>query len=190
MEREQYLAAIKPRMPEKRYIHTIGVMETAIVLAQKYGEDMKKAETAAILHDIAKYADIEWMESIVRNENLDSRLIGWGSELLHGPVGAYIAQSEFGITDVELLNAIRFHTTGRAGMSRLEKIVFVADMIEPNRRFDGVDRLRKKAQKNLDKAMSACVRHTLAFLIDTKQPIYPLSIECYNDMMNREDSEG
>ena len=190
MEREQYLAAIKPRMPEKRFIHTVGVMETAINLAQKYGEDVKKAETAAILHDIAKYADIEWMENIVRDEKLDERLIGWGSELLHGPVGAYIAQSEFGITDEELLNAIRFHTTGRANMSRLEKIIFVADMIEPNRRFDGVERLRKKAQKNLDKAMSACVRHTLAFLIDTKQPIYPLSIECYNDMMNREDSEG
>lgn len=190
MEREQFLAAIKPRMPEKRYIHTIGVMETAIDLARKYGEDEKKAETAAILHDIAKYAEIEWMEQIVRTEKLDERLIGWGSELLHGPVGAYIAESEFGIKDDELLNAIRFHTTGRPNMSRLEKIIFVADMIEPNRQFDGVDRLRKKAQKNLDKAMSACVRHTLAFLIDTRQPIYPLSIECYNDMMNREDSEG
>lgn len=190
MEREQYLAAIKPRMPEKRYIHTIGVMETAIELAKLYGEDEKKAETAAILHDIAKYADIEWMEQIVRDEKLDVRLIGWGSELLHGPVGAYIAESEFAITDEDMLNAIRFHTTGRVGMSCLEKIIFVADMIEPNRKFDGVDRLRKKAMKNLDKAMNACVRHTLAFLIDTKQPIYPLSIECYNDMMKREDSEG
>ncbi|HBT73842.1 MAG TPA: phosphohydrolase [Lysinibacillus sp.] len=130
------------------------------------------------------------MKNIVIDVILDPQLIGWGSELRHGPVGAYIAQSEFGITDDELLNAIRFHTTGRVGMSRLEKIIFVADMIEPNRRFDGVERLRKKAQKNLDKAMSACVRHTLAFLIDTKQPIYPLSIECYNDTMNREDSEG
>jgi len=190
MEREQYLAAIKPRMPEKRYIHTIGVMETAIELAKKYGEDEKKAETAAILHDIAKYADNEWMENIVRAEKLDARLLGWGSELLHGPVGAYIAESEFELTDEDMLNAIRFHTTGRAGMSRLEKIIFVADMIEPNRKFDGVDRLRKKAEKCLDKAMSSCVRHTLAFLIDTKQPIYPLSIKCYNDMMKREDSEG
>jgi len=190
MERDQYLAAIKPRMPEKRYIHTIGVMETAIELAKKYGEEEKKAETAAILHDIAKYAEIEWMENIVRAEKLDARLLGWGSELLHGPVGAYIAESEFALTDEDMLNAIRFHTTGRAGMSRLEKIIFVADMIEPNRKFDGVNRLRKKAEKGLDKAMSACVRHTLAFLIDTKQPIYPLSIECYNDMMKREDSEG
>ncbi|QDP99473.1 HD domain-containing protein [Lysinibacillus fusiformis] len=190
MEREQYLAAIKPRMPEKRYIHTIGVMETAIELAKVYGEDERKAETAAILHDIAKYADIAWMEKIVHDEKLDPRLIGWGSELLHGPVGAYIAEHEFGIVDEDVLNAIRFHTTGRVDMSRLEKILFVADMIEPNRHFDGVERLRKKVQKNLDKAVSACVRHTLAFLIDTKQAIYPLSIDCYNDLMKREDSEG
>lgn len=190
MEREQYLAAIKPRMPEKRYIHTIGVMETAMELAKAYGEDERKAETAAILHDIAKYADIDWMEKIVHDEKLDQRLIGWGSELLHGPIGAYIAEHEFGIVDDDVLNAIRFHTTGRVGMSHLEKILFVADMIEPNRHFDGVERLRKKAQKNLDKAVSACVRHTLAFLIDTKQAIYPLSIECYNDLMKREDSEG
>ncbi|GLC88528.1 bis(5'-nucleosyl)-tetraphosphatase (symmetrical) YqeK [Lysinibacillus piscis] len=186
MEREQYLAAVQPRMPEKRYIHTIGVMETAIDLAQRYGEDVKKAETVAILHDIAKYADIAWMEQIVRDEELDARLIGWGSELLHGPVGAYIAESEFGITDEDMLNAIRFHTTGRVGMSRLEKILFVADMIEPNRQFDGVERLRKKAQKDLDKAVRACIRHTLAFLIDTKRPIYPVSLECYNDVMSVE----
>jgi predicted HD superfamily hydrolase involved in NAD metabolism len=189
MEREQYLAAIKPRMPEKRYIHTLGVMETAITLAKIYGENEKKAETAAILHDIAKYAEVEWMERIVQDEKLNQQLIGWGSELLHGPVGAYIAESEFGITDEDILNAIRFHTTGRLAMSRLEKILFVADMIEPNRNFEGVERLRKKAQKNLDKAMSACIRHTLAFLIDTKQAIYPLSIACYNDMMKREESE-
>ncbi|MFJ5764826.1 bis(5'-nucleosyl)-tetraphosphatase (symmetrical) YqeK [Lysinibacillus sp. NPDC093210] len=190
MEREQYLAAIKPRMPEKRYIHTLGVMETAITLAKIYGENEKKAETAAILHDIAKYAEVEWMERIVQNEKLDQQLIGWGSELLHGPVGAYIAENEFGITDEDILNAIRFHTTGRVAMSRLEKILFVADMIEPNRNFEGVENLRKKARKNLDKAMSACIRHTLAFLIDTKQAIYPLSIACYNDMMKREESEG
>lgn len=190
MERENYLAAIKPRMPERRYIHTIGVMETAIQLAERYDEDAKKAETVAILHDIAKYAEIEWMEQIVRDQNLDQRLLGWGSELLHGPVGAFIAESEFGITDEDMLNSIRFHTTGRAGMSKLEKILFVADMIEPNRNFDGVERLRKKAQKNLDKAVSACIRHTLSFLIDTKQAIYPVSIECYNDMMKREESEG
>ena len=187
MERASLLAAIKPRMKEKRYIHTIGVMEMAIELAELYGEDPKRAEIAAILHDVCKFADVEWMERVVREQHLDVRLIGWGPELLHGPVGAYVAESEFGVDDEGILNAIRFHTTGRAGMTQLEKIIFVADMLEPNRKFDGVERLREKAKKDINKAMVACIRHSLAFLIDTKQLIYPLSLECYNDLMKRED---
>ena len=187
MEQQQLLQAIKTRMPEKRYIHTLGVMETAITLAKQYGEDPNRAEVAAILHDSCKYADIEWMEQIVKEQALDSRLLGWGSELLHGPVGAYVAKDEFHITDEGILDAIRYHTTGRAGMSRLEKIIYIADMIEPNRKFDGVERLREKAKKDLDKAMRACIRHSLTFLIATKQPIFPVSLECYNDLMKRED---
>lgn len=186
MERDDYLAKVKQRMPEKRYIHTIGVMETAIQLAQKYGENVKSAETAAILHDIAKYSDVEWMEKMVVENDLDARLVGWGSEILHGPVGAWIAEHEFLIQDEDILNAIRFHTTGRANMSTLEKIIFVADMIEPNRSFPGVDKLRKKANNNLNQAMKACIRHSIQFLVETKQPIYPVSIECYNDCVGKE----
>lgn len=186
MERVTLLAAIKPRMPEKRYIHTLGVMETAIELAGRYHEEPKKAEIAAIIHDVAKYADVKWMREIVVKYNLDARLVEWDAEILHGPVGAWIAQSEFGIQDEDILNAIRYHTTGRAGMSKLEKIVYIADMIEPNRKFSGVEHLRKKAQEDLNLAMNACIRHTLAFLVDTKQPIYPVSIECYNDFMREE----
>ena len=185
MERDEYLSAIKPRMPEKRYIHTIGVMETAIALAKKFSEDVKSAETAAILHDIAKYADEEWMRQIVKENNLDERLIPWGSEILHGPVGAWIAENEFNIINEDILNAIRFHTTGRAGMSKLEKIIYIADMIEPNRKFDGVEHLRKVAQKDLDLAMKACIGHSIGFLVKTEQPIYPVSIECFNDVISR-----
>lgn len=186
MERDDYLAAIKQRMPEKRYIHTIGVMETAIDLAEKYGENVQSAETAAILHDIAKYADLDWMKKIAKENERDDRLVDWGSEILHGPVGSWIAQYEFNIENEDILNSIRYHTTGRAKMSKLEKIIFVADMIEPNRQFDGVKKLRKKANKNLDQAMSACIRHSIKFLVKTKQPIYPVSIECYNDFVGKE----
>ncbi|KGR90721.1 phosphohydrolase [Ureibacillus massiliensis 4400831 = CIP 108448 = CCUG 49529] len=183
MERADYLEAIKSRMPEKRYIHTMGVMETAIHLAEKYGENVKSAETAAILHDIAKYADENWMIQIVKDNDLDQRLITWGPELLHGPVGAWIAENEFNIHDEDLLNSIRFHTTGRAGMSKLEKILYIADMIEPNRNFDGVEKLRSKADEDLNKAMRACIRHSIKYLVKTKQKIYPVSIECYNDLI-------
>ncbi|MFY3791005.1 bis(5'-nucleosyl)-tetraphosphatase (symmetrical) YqeK [Ureibacillus sp. MALMAid1270] len=183
MERADYLEAIKTRMPEKRYIHTIGVMETAVRLAELYGEDVKSAETAAILHDIAKYADEDWMIQIVKENGLDERLIDWGPEILHGPVGAWIAEHEFNISDKDILNSIHYHTTGRAGMSKLEKIIYIADMIEPNRNFDGVEKLRNKAEKDLEKAMRACIRHSIKFLVKTKQPIFPVSIECYNDLI-------
>ncbi|RHW38754.1 HD domain-containing protein [Lysinibacillus yapensis] len=191
MERDDYLSAIKPRMPEKRFIHTIGVMETAISLADMYGENRKSAETAAILHDIAKYADEEWMRTIVKEHGLDERLADWGSEILHGPVGAWIAETEFNISNDDILKAIRFHTTGRAGMSKLEKIIFVADMIEPNRKFDGVEKLRDVANKDLDLAMKECICHSIRYLVQTEQPIFPVSIECYNHVIYlREDSEG
>ena len=180
------LAAIKGRMPEKRYIHTIGVMETAISLAKSYGEDPKKAETAAILHDIAKYADVEWMKGIVTEQQLDPRLLDWNAEILHGPVGAWIAKTEFKIDDEEILNSIRFHTTGRANMTNFEKIIYVADMIEPNRKFDGVEQLRTLSKTNLDEAFRACVMHTLSFLIASEQAIYPVSIECYNSLTREE----
>lgn len=186
MEREALLLAIEDRMPEKRYIHTIGVMETAIRLAHRYGEDPKKAEIAAILHDIAKYADVKWMKKIVLEQQLDARLLDWDAEILHGPIGAWIAQTEFHINDEAILNAIRYHTTGRANMTVLEKIIFVADMIEPNRKFHGVEELRAFAEANLDNAFRACVTHTLSFLVASQQAIYPVSIECYNSLMREE----
>src|SRR5690606_13091239 len=112
MDRQTMLAAIKDRMPEKRYIHTIGVMETAIRLAHQYGENPEKAETAAIFHDIAKYADVDWMKQVVMEQRLDERLLDWNAEILHGPVGAWIVETEFQINDEAILNAIRYHTTG------------------------------------------------------------------------------
>lgn len=187
MERaELILQVVKERMPEKRYIHTLGVRDTAMHLAELYNESSEKAELAAVIHDVAKYADVDWMRDMVRLHNLDPRLLPWNSEILHGPVGAVIAEQEFNIDDEDILNAISHHTTGRPKMSQLEKIIYVADMIEPNRKFDGVEKLRAKAEMDLDKAMHACICHTLTFLVDTKQPIYPLSIECYNDFMREE----
>ncbi|RUL57072.1 bis(5'-nucleosyl)-tetraphosphatase (symmetrical) YqeK [Lysinibacillus antri] len=184
MERDEYLAIVKTRMPEKRYIHTIGVMETACALAKRYDEDITSAETAAILHDIAKYADEDLMRQIVKENGLDARLLSWGSEILHGPVGAWIAEHEFNIRNEDILNAIRFHTTGRAGMSKLEKIIYIADMIEPNRNFPGVEALREAAKENLDEAMEQCISHSMLFLVQTKQPIFPVSVECFNDVVS------
>ncbi|MGX9135346.1 bis(5'-nucleosyl)-tetraphosphatase (symmetrical) YqeK [Rummeliibacillus sp. JY-2-4R] len=184
MERDELLLAMKDRMPEKRYIHTIGVTDTAIKLAKRFGEDPKKAEVSAILHDSCKYADREWMKQVIIEQKMDKALLEYHHELWHGPVGAYVAKKEFNIADGDMLNAIRFHTTGRAGQSNLEKIVYIADMIEPNRKFPGVDELRDAA-KNLElhDLMIKCIGHSISFLISKHQPVFPDSFECYNDLL-------
>lgn len=184
MERASLLAAMKDRMPEKRYIHTIGVTDTAMALAEKFGQDPKKAEVAAILHDSCKYADRDWMKQTIVEQQMDPTLLTYHHELWHGPVGAYVAETEFGVTDADMLNAIRFHTTGRAGMSDLEKIVYIADMIEPNRKFPDVDTLRAAAQEMiLDDLMITCLSHSIQFLMSKHQPVFPDSFNCYNDLL-------
>ncbi|WP_010303455.1 bis(5'-nucleosyl)-tetraphosphatase (symmetrical) YqeK [Kurthia senegalensis] len=184
MERARLLEAMKPRMPEKRYIHTIGVTDTAMTLAEKFGQDVQKAEVAAILHDSCKYADKDWMKQTIIEQKMDPTLLAYHHELWHGPVGAYVAETEFGITDLDMLNAIRFHTTGRIGMSDLEKVVYIADMIEPNRKFPGVDELREAAKSmSLEDLMITCLSHSIQFLMSKHQPVFPDSFNCYNDLL-------
>lgn len=186
MGRNELLAAMKDRMPERRYIHTIGVADTAIELATRFNLDTKKAETAGILHDSCKYADRVWMKEVIKGENMNPLLLDYHHELWHGPVGAYVAQKEFHVEDEDVLNAIRYHTTGRANMSDLEKIIYIADMIEPNRQFSDVEELRKAAQVlPLDELMSECITHSIGFLISKGQPVFPDSFECYNDILQK-----
>jgi predicted HD superfamily hydrolase involved in NAD metabolism len=187
MERNKALEIVKKQLTEHRYQHTIGVMETAIRLAQQYGEDPKKAELAAIFHDYAKFRDKEEMKSIIQEQQLGDELLQFNSELWHAPVGAYLAEKEAGIHDPEILDAIRFHTSGRPNMTMLEKIVYLADYIEPGRHFPGVDEVRKTAENNLDKALIESIQNTIIFLMKKKQQIFPLTFFTYNDLLSKED---
>lgn len=189
MNRDELLNAIRTRMPEKRYVHTLGVMDTAIRLAGIYGESTKDAEIAAILHDIVKFADRDWMKQTIIDQQMDPNLLLFHHELWHAPVGAYIAQHEFGVTNQSVLDAIRYHTTGRAQMGTLEKIIFCADMIEPNRHFPGVDELRLYDEQGLDTLTKLCVKQSIQFLVQKNQPVYPDSIHCYNDLVTRKENE-
>lgn len=185
MKFEQLLEQMKRRMPEKRFIHTRGVAMTAIHLAKKYGEDTEKAEIAGILHDSVKYAEKEWLRNIILSEKMNPVLLDFHHELWHAPVGSYVAKTEFQIDDEDILQAIKYHTTGRAGMSSLEKIIYISDMIEPSRNFPGVDLLREKAEKDLEDAMLSCIQHSVTFLIEKKQPVFPDSFHCYNDLIQK-----
>lgn len=178
MDPSLMLQKVKKRLPENRFNHVLGVMGTAMGLAKHYNVSEEQARTAAMLHDVAKFADRDWMRRIIETKGMDPTLLEYHHELWHAPVGAYLAAYEFGIEDEDILNAIRYHTTGRAGMSDLEKIIYIADMIEPSRKFPEVDALRAKKHDGLDALMEASIRQSIEFLTSKNQPVYPDSLKC------------
>ncbi len=144
---------------------------------------MKKAELAAIFHDYAKLHSVDQLKELIVVNKLDSRLLDYHPELWHGPAAVPLLQQEIGIDDEEILQAIRYHTTGRAGMSLLEQIIYVADYIEPGRQFKGVEEVRKLSQINLQSALLKALGNTIIFLVSKNAPIFPDTFEAYNDVM-------
>lgn len=183
MDPKQALDLVKKQLTDHRYLHTLGVMETAIKLAKKFGAEEKKAELAAIFHDYAKFRPKEEMKQIIIEQGYSSDLLLFNEELWHAPVGAYLVQQEASINDEEILNAIRYHTSGRPGMTLLEKIIYLADYIEPGRHFPGVEEVRELAEKNLEEALIKSIQNSIVFLMKKNQPIYPDTFLTYNDLV-------
>lgn len=178
---------LRTLLSPKRYIHTIGVSETAKKLARLYGEDEDKAYLAGLLHDCAKYMSIdeqlEKCNTLGVEIDLETRLC---TPVIHAPLGAQMANREYDIDDEDILNAIRFHTVAREGMSRLEKIIYIADMIEPSREYDEVEDLRRISETNLDKAMLKCLSECIMFNIKKGKAVHSNSIKCYNELICKE----
>ncbi|OJG15349.1 HAD superfamily hydrolase [Enterococcus canintestini] len=180
MDRELLMQKVQMQMSERRFKHVLGVEETAIALAEKYGASPEKASIAALTHDYAKERSDEEFQLVIRRDGFDLALLKWNNAIWHGIVGADFVQRELGIDDEEILNAIALHTTGAAEMSLLAKIIYVADFIEPGRDFPGVNEAREIALVNLDDAVAYETKHTLTYLIEQGKPIYPKTIETYN----------
>ncbi|MFC0473427.1 bis(5'-nucleosyl)-tetraphosphatase (symmetrical) YqeK [Halalkalibacter kiskunsagensis] len=183
MNREQALAIVKLNLTDHRYTHTLGVVDTAVELADRFGANREKVELAAVFHDYAKFRDKEEMKRLVEEKLSDKSCLGFGDELLHAPCGAYFVEHEVGLTDQEILNGIRYHTTGRPDMTLLEKIVFLADYIEPGRKFKGVEDVRKLAKKDLDEAIIQVLENTIAFLMKRRQLVFPDTLATYNQLI-------
>ena len=155
MTKEQMKDTLKTLLTDHRYTHSLGVTETAIKMADIFGADREKAEIAALLHDCAKQIPHNeqlrlCIEYNIPLDEVKKKELG----LLHAELGAYLAQHEFGVTDPEILDAIRYHTLGRENMTDLEKILYLSDIIEPNRKhFDGIDELRSLCFTDLDRAL-------------------------------------
>lgn len=181
MDRETALKIVRPQLTEKRLDHSVRVTDTAVDLAKQFGADVKKAELAGIVHDYAKFRPLDEMKGIIeRNDNINSDLVNYGEALWHAPVGAYLLRIEAGIDDDEILSAVAYHTTGRINMTLLEKVIFLADYIEPGRNFPGLDEVRKLADEDLDAAVAQALSNTIQFLLQQKQKVYPETIAAYN----------
>lgn len=182
MEIRQLREKMKGILSESRYSHSAGVEQVCYDLALIHGEDTTKAGIAGILHDCAKYmTDDEIIRECERYQikmsETERRLPG---QLLHSKLGAVYARKKYEVTDEDILNAIKFHTTGRPAMSKLEKILFVADYIEPNREIiPNLDYIREVAYQDLDEAIKLITKQTLEYLNNMGYLIDPMTKETY-----------
>jgi predicted HD superfamily hydrolase involved in NAD metabolism len=162
----------------KRFEHTLGVSYTAAALAMCYGADIRTAEIAGLLHDCARCLSDERMVSICDKHNISvSDLERRNPYLLHAKVGGYLAMEEYHVKDQDIIKAILNHLTGRPAMSLVEKIVYVADYIEPNRkRAPHLDKIRKEAFVDLDRAVLDIAQDTILYVAETNRELDPATI--------------
>jgi predicted HD superfamily hydrolase involved in NAD metabolism len=184
VDRACIVAVLRKRLTPKRFRHSLRVASLARSLARQYGVGEDKAYLAGLLHDYAKNLD-------------DSELLRWAAhyqlrldpileafpQLLHGPVGACLIWKKMNLQDEEVLQAISRHTLGCPGMSPLDKIIFLADLIEPGRKFIGVEELRCLVKKDLDLALLEAYDQTIRHLLGRRVPIHPVMIEARNDLL-------
>ena len=178
--REELLEKVKSVMSAKRFNHVLGVERTAIALAERYGYDPEKAGLAGLLHDYAKELPDEDFLALIDKYQLDPDLKKWNNNVWHGMVGIYKIQEDLGLTDPDILRSIEIHTVGSSQMTKLDKIVYVADYIEHNRNFPLVEEARLVAEDSLDKAVAFETVHTVEHLAHQALPIFPKTLETYN----------
>ena len=178
---EELKEKVRKSQKESRFVHTLGVAETALQLAKQYQVDEKKAEIAALLHDCAKgFSGQEQLQLCKKYGLTITEAEEQNPCLLHAKLGAYLAKTEYVIDDEEILDAIRWHTTGRPGMCKLDKIIYIADYIEPNRnQAPNLDEIRRLARVNLDECLYAILKATLAYLETKKDIIDPMTAQTY-----------
>lgn len=188
MEFHEIEEKLQQSLSPQRWIHSQGVSMVAYHLAEKYGGNKEKAKIAGLLHDCAKELSLTMMQKVVEKIQEDiPPAVMESRALLHGPAGSVWAEKEYGITDSEIKEAIYFHTTGRPDMSLLEKIVFLADYIEPSRKFPGVDTIRQATEQSLDAGVLAAYDSTIHHLLDNQEYIYEMTFLGRNHLVLKQE---
>ena len=168
----------------KRYNHSIGVMNVSIELARYYGSSIEKAALAGLLHDCGKLQGEKDLLKVANDFDIIlDNVMKSNKELIHGVLGGILAKKEYNVVDEDILNAIRYHTTGRENMSLLEKIVYIADVIEPSRSFKGVEKIRKLTYKDINKGILYSMDSTIKLIVDRGKPIHLDTIRARNQLI-------
>ena len=176
-----YIDYLKEHLNEHRFQHSLNVADKCLYLAQKYGCDEDKAYFCGLIHDICKNESRENILQIFEKFGIILDNVQKNVDLLwHSIAGSLLVSEKFNVNDEDILNAIKFHTTGRENMSKLEKIVFLADIISVDRDFDSVEFLRQISEENLDLAVFYALKFSIENLARKKAPIHIDTINAYN----------
>lgn len=180
----EFLEEIKKHLNPDRLYHSLNVADEAKKLAERYGADEKKAFTAGLLHDIMKNkSQTELLSFFAENRISQSDTERVSPKTWHAVAGAVYCERVLGVTDKEILSAIRWHTTAHAGMTLLDKVIFIADFISADRTYDGVERMREKAYISLEYAMEEGLQFTIEELAHQGFAIHEDSVAAYNELI-------
>ena len=191
MDCKQIEKLLKEMLPETRLNHSLSVSKCAIKLSEIYKCDKEKAKIAGLVHDCAKYFTNEQIEDCVKKFNIELDPLEVNNRALsHSVIGSYVAREVFNINDEEILSAIKYHTTGKENMSLLEKIIYMADLVEEGRKFPKVEELRELTfGGKLDEALLLSFNNTIKFIIDNNQLIHPRTVSARNYILNKRNSD-
>ena len=177
-------ADLEKMLTPKRFRHTLNVVEAAEKLARDFGCDPDQARLAALLHDCAKnLTDAQLLDWAKQHQIKIDRVSQNDPQLLHGPVGAVLAKDRYGIKDAAIQKAIDCHTTGCKNMSSLDKIIYLADYIEKDRSFPGVETIRQMAETDLDGAMMMALTNSICHVAQTGALLHKRTIDARNDLI-------
>lgn len=182
--KNEITAYIEKNLKEKRLKHTYSVAAEAVKLAELYGEDVQKAELAALFHDMFRSTPVSVLNMYIRQLGLPKNIMD-NPSLSHGKIAAVVMKRDYGIEDEDILNAVSYHTTGRAGMSKLEKIIFLADAIEPGRNYPTVEETRQLAYIDLDLACINSLERTVEYISGIGEYLDPDTINAIKDLKEK-----
>ena len=178
---EEYKELLRQKLKESRYLHSIAVMERAVFLAECWGADPSKAKTAGLLHDIMKNTDPKNQLIFLREFGIILKQEEKAAfPIWHSFSGALYAEKVLGITDQEIIDSIRYHTTGRANMTLLDKVIFMADLTSSDRNYPDVDFVRELSEENLDASLLYGIEFVIGDLLAKGNVLHPDTVGCYN----------